>query len=559
MPHSEFRIPQSERTLRSVRRRANILLILILIVILPLIVMAWLGNRLARDESDALSQRLQDLLTGQLQDVDQIVVRYFDGLKRELREVANLESFDATTVRAKLRKAPLVRQIIVLDEKGRLLHPDPAQPMNADELEFLTQAQQLLDDRDLIRDAELARQKTGETTSTSAVETEGWYVWYWGRGLNLIYWQRLESGQLIGVAAERARWLADLNAALPSTGVKSGSNKVRSRIRLLDSVGRPTYQFGTFEPEEDSVPTTEVAVSEPLASWRLQAFVPADMLSGAQKSTYFNVAAGLVAAFVTIAVLAAFFWREYSREMLEASQRVSFVNQVSHELKTPLTNIRMYADLLERDLNNLSPNDDSADEASVADSQPSPKSRLKVIVSESQRLSRLIGNVLTFAKQQRQSLRLTTRPAVVDEVVRNVLSQFELALSRHEIAIKFSAAAPKPIPIDVDALEQVLVNLVSNVEKYATDGKLLQVSTTQSDAAVTIQVSDSGPGIPTDQHEKVFQPFYRLSNNIKDVTGTGIGLAIARELTQLMRGSLRILATRVGCTFEVVLPASNAS
>jgi signal transduction histidine kinase len=534
-----------------VRRRANILLILI--VILPLVVMAWLGSRLAQDEGDALSQRLQELLTGQLQDVDQIVVRFFDGLKRDLREVADLEALDATTIRAKLRKAPLARQIIVLDEKGRLLHPDPRQPINADEREFLTQARQLIEDHDLIRAAELANENTGESDSTTAAQSEGWYVWYWGRGLNLIYWQRLASGNIVGVAAERSRWLADLTAALPHTGVTNRAQKVGSRVRLVDSVGRPMYQFGAFEPEESDEPTTQIAVSEPLASWRLQAFVPDDMLIGAQKSTYFNVVASLIAAFVTIGVLAAFFWREYSREVREASQRVSFVNQVSHELKTPLTNIRMYADLLENDLDNL-PDHDTSDQAADG-AMPTPQSRLKVIVSESQRLSRLIGNVLTFAKQQRNAVNLKNRLAVVDEIVRNVLAQFEVALSRHEIEIELTATAPRAISVDVDALEQILVNLISNVEKYATDGKLLCVKTTQTDAAVVIQVGDRGPGIPADQHETVFQPFYRLSNNIEDVAGTGIGLAIARELAQLMGGSLKIVESETGCTFELMLPA----
>jgi signal transduction histidine kinase len=553
---------------RPVRRRANILLILI--VILPVGVMAWLGNRLAGDESDALSQRLQELLTGQLRDVDQIVVRFFDELKHDLRDVADLPALDSATVRAKLRKAPLARQILVLDEKGRLLHPNPSQPMNSDEHDFLNQAHQLLDDRDLVRAAEQASGTTGDDrltsesdTSTSVSETEGWYVWYYGRGVNLIYWQRLESGKVVAVAAERGRWLADLNSALPHTDVASASQEVSSRVRLVDSIGRPMYQFGAFEPEETAEPTTQVAVSEPLTSWRLQAFVPADMLSGAQKSTYFNVVASLIAAFVTIAVLAAFFWREYSREVREASQRVSFVNQVSHELKTPLTNIRMYADLLENDLDNLPDIADANGEPESvgpeAQDTPSPKSRLKVIVSESQRLSRLIGNVLTFAKQQRNALQLQARPAVVDQTIRTVLDQFEVALGRHKIVIEFSPSAPEAISVDVDALEQILVNLISNVEKYATDGKLLAVSTQQTKAGVTIHVSDLGPGIPLDQQEKVFQPFSRLSNNIEDVAGTGIGLSIARELAQLMSGSLKIVPSEHGSTFEVVLPSGPAS
>ncbi|MCH7728560.1 MAG: hypothetical protein IH991_19070, partial [Planctomycetes bacterium] len=101
---------------------------------------------------------------------------------------------------------------------------------------------------------------------------------------------------------------------------------------------------------------------------------------------------------VALGGLAIYLYRGHAREMHEASQRVNFVNQVSHELKTPLTNIRMYADLMELDL-----------QAIDAESAAKPHSRLQVIISESQRLSRLIGNVLTFAKQQRGPMELRLR------------------------------------------------------------------------------------------------------------------------------------------------------
>jgi signal transduction histidine kinase len=254
------------------------------------------------------------------------------------------------------------------------------------------------------------------------------------------------------------------------------------------------------------------------------------------------MAASLAASAVALCLLVGFFWREYRRELREASQRVSFVNQVSHELRTPLTNIRMYADLLESDLERM-PDDETTQ----------PKSRLKVIAEESQRLSRLIGNVLTMARQQRKALTLKPEPAIVDDVIRDVLRQFEPALSRGKVEATFDAASGESVSVDVDVLEQILVNLFSNVEKYAASGGALRVASSQTDTTTTITVSDAGPGIPPRQRDAIFRPFYRSSDRLVDAAGTGIGLSIARELAQLHGGDLRLLTSDAGACFEVTL------
>ena len=305
--------------------------------------------------------------------------------------------------------------------------------------------------------------------------------------------------------------------------------------------------MGAYEPEDDAVPFAETALTRPLTNWRLQALVPDELATGARRSVYFNLASGLGAAVIGIAVQGAFFWREYAREIREAARRVSFVNQVSHELKTPLTNIRMYAELLEQDLDELGP----------AESDK-PVGRLRIIVSESQRLSRLIGNVLTFSRQQRRTLTLRPVAASVDAVVQQVIEQFTPSLERVGIEVTCNLSASETVMIDVDALEQILVNLINNVEKYAADGHQLELTTTQSDDVATIRVADRGPGIPAAQHEAVFQPFRRLSDNPVDAAGTGIGLSIARELARLHSGDLRIEASEQGACFCIELRVTAA-
>ena len=349
------------------------LILLMLIVVLPLGGLTWLGVRVARDDEAALKQRFEEVFATQLHDIDGVVSRHFESNSIELRSAARQVESAPDSIRALIRSTPQLRQVLVLDNVGSVLHPDSNSDLNLTEREFLHEAQELIRDRDLIRvstgqsDSVQKKQQAGaalptrneESESLSAApgsSDEGWHVWYWGRGVHLIFWQRRDDGNVVGLFIERGRWMADLIAALPETMSRQHdgvSVATTARFRLVDSMGQSVYEWGEYEPPEGSTPLTETAVSTPLTSWRLQAFVSDSLLAGASRGAAFQLASGIGAVAGALAVLVTVFWREYSREVRQASQRVSFVNQVSHELKTPLTNIRMYADLLAVDLEDL--------------------------------------------------------------------------------------------------------------------------------------------------------------------------------------------------------------
>lgn len=544
--------------------RIKPLILLILIVVFPLGGLTWLGLRVARDDEAALQRRFEEVFAVQVRDIDGVISRHFESLSLELRSTARQISLDPDGIRAVIRRAPQVRQVMVLDREGLVLHPDPASDLSLSEREFLQEAQELIRDRDLIHASSgpsdsnqqppepESSSRSGQRTSPQDGSTqtdEGWHSWYWGRGVHLIFWQRRADGSVVGLLVERGRWMADLVAALPDTVNRQHdgvSIATTSRFRLIDSMGQSMYEWGEYEPPEVCTPLAEMAVSSPLNSWRLQAVVPESLLAGESRGMAFQLTTGIGAAAIGLSVLAVFFWREYSREIRQASQRVSFVNQVSHELKTPLTNIRMYADLLAVDLENLdtSTGDKSAD-------------RLRVIVSESQRLSRLISNVLTFGRQQRDTLVLRPRLVSVDEVVRRVVEQFAPTLERLNIKVELQLDVESSAQVDEDAVEQILVNLISNVEKYAVQGGLLKIETSLDDSTVRIVVSDAGPGIPLAMRRAVFEPFVRVSSRLEDAAGTGIGLSIARDLARLHGGDLRILDSATGASFCVELRSSE--
>ena len=376
-------------------------------------------------------------------------------------------------------------------------------------------------------------------------ETSGWFVWYWERGLNLIYWQRRGDGRIVGCALERSRWISDLIASLPD---QNSNKNIPTRISLLDTKGNPIYHWGSYEPEsgkQKEDPVCDIHLAVPLASWRLQCHAPIDeMMSETGQSSYLGLFAAISVACVALAVFGV---REFARDMKEASKQVSFVNQVSHELKTPLTNIRMYAELLDRDLDSMT------DKSATA-----PRRRLEIILSEGQRLSRLIGNVLTFARQQRKNLQPQPRQVDSREQITRIVDRFRPALNDQQISVELDLEEAQPISIDPDFLEQIMGNLVSNVEKYAGSGRILAISSRIESDQLIVDVKDAGPGIPAVKRAFVFEPFSRLSNDVSYAAGTGIGLSIARELARLHGGDVELLESESGCWFQAVLKETDS-
>ncbi|MBX7208053.1 MAG: HAMP domain-containing histidine kinase [Verrucomicrobiaceae bacterium] len=248
---------------------------------------------------------------------------------------------------------------------------------------------------------------------------------------------------------------------------------------------------------------------------------------------------------VLLVALGWLFHRESTRAIREAQERVTFVNQVSHELKTPLTNIQLYAEM-------------AADRAESAGDQTALR-YLGVVGTETSRLSRLINNVLNLARKQRDKLSIQPKPGVLDEVVQAVVEHWRALLESRGIAIDLAPGAAEPVRFDADAITQILGNLLSNVEKYAAQGKHVRIVTTMDADRVQMRVEDRGPGIAAGKREIVFEAFERLRSDLTEgVSGTGIGLTISRELARLHGGTLEVdPAYRDGSRFVLTIPRNQ--
>ena len=260
------------------------------------------------------------------------------------------------------------------------------------------------------------------------------------------------------------------------------------------------------------------------------------------KSALLPVYLAVASGSVLVVALGWLFFRESTRAMREAQQRVTFVNQVSHELKTPLTNIQLYAEM-------------AADRAEKADDQTALR-YLGVVGAETSRLSRLINNVLNLARQQRDRLTVQLRKSVLDEVVSKTTEHWRALLESRGIVIDLNLAAADEIKLDADAITQILGNLLSNVEKYAAQGKYVRIATEMDGANARLTVQDRGPGIAAGKREVVFEAFERLRSDLTEgVSGTGIGLTISRELARLQGGMLEVdVNYREGARFVLTIP-----
>lgn len=568
------------------------LILIALIMIVPLGALTWAIMRIAENEKVVVRQQFHDLLVDRLQDVNGNITSFFEATERDLVRITTVDMYAIDSLRQINRTEPRLQQLFVLTAEGALTFPDPAEsasPLSLTERSFLFDAAKMFIDQDL-RDM-VIRTEQNTPISNNGLQTDeispsfrstnrsvqpqvqtlqqqetfqqvqdayeqntvqswvkfdgssGWFNWYWDRGVNLIYWQRRSSGHIVGGVLERARWIADLIAELPDTVDGDGDRAINTRIRLINESGDSVYQWGQFEPADDVAPFCEVPVTSPLESWRLQCFVSnSDLTTGTTSGAWLSMLALLTAVSAVLAVCGFLFVREYARDMRDATQQVSFVNQVSHELKTPLTNIRMYAELLERDL-------DEVESAEV----DKPQERLSVILSEGQRLSRLIGNVLTFARQKRQTLQLQARTEHPGRLIQQIVERFRPAFADQEIQIELDCNVDESMMIDPDFVEQILGNLISNVEKYAASGGLLKVSSNIEGDLLTINVEDRGPGIDSNKRDEVFQPFARVSNDLSYAAGTGIGLPIARELARLHGGDLILKQSSNGCWFQATI------
>jgi len=232
-------------------------------------------------------------------------------------------------------------------------------------------------------------------------------------------------------------------------------------------------------------------------------------------------------------------------EQSRGSQR-AFLLSISHDLRTPLTSIRGYAEALA--------------DGTLDDADPEARKRAaNVISAEARRLERLVRDLLDLSRLDSREFSLTPRPCDVAEIVTNAAEAFAPQARELGLALRSQAPAVVPVVLDPERLAQIVANLVENALKYATSA--IEVSASPRGVAhVAIVVTDDGPGIPAADLPQVFDRLYTARSTPGRSVGTGLGLAIVRQLAAAMDGTASVEAVPEGGTrFTVDIPTRAAS
>jgi len=245
---------------------------------------------------------------------------------------------------------------------------------------------------------------------------------------------------------------------------------------------------------------------------------------------------------VSLGAGGAFVWyRGLQREVRTAKMRSSFVSSVSHELKTPLTSIRMFGELLRF----RPPAGDAAIEY------------LDTIVNESQRLTRLLDNVLNFSKLEEGTLVYRLEPVIVNEILHSTLNAMAYPLKSEGFLLRTDISDDELIVRgDRDGLEQAVINLISNAMKYSAGSKEIAVRFFRKEDYACIEVQDHGIGIRADEIHSLFKSFYRSSDvHERHIPGTGLGLALVQHTLDAHDGFVTVTSEPgEGSTFSLHIP-----
>ncbi len=238
---------------------------------------------------------------------------------------------------------------------------------------------------------------------------------------------------------------------------------------------------------------------------------------------------------------------DLTQQRIADRAREMFVTSATHELRTPLTNIRLYVETM------------------LEDGENDPVLRgkcINVINTEARRLERMVSDMLSVAEIEAGSMKVHDDDVRLDALLDELASDYQAAAQEKEITL--SLDLPPKLPVirgDRDKIAMALHNLIGNALKYTPAGGNVTVSLEEREATILVRVKDNGIGIGPDELERIFDKFYRAKDKrVGRITGTGLGLSLAREVARLHGGDITVESqVDRGSTFTLVLPAPAAA
>lgn len=548
--------------------------------LVPTLIMAAAAFRLLQHEQERISRVKVQTMIRQAEAIAQTIHLTLDGVKGNLTQALldlpmdsvkeNLLTWESTN--------PLVRNVFIRGETGRLVYPVRGMESTSEERRFISRYDGLFSGRyrfsstdrnDVETGLPRAQQAAGYGSDYKAKEkvssrlqleslsrvaqnaapsiravpgeskqgpepdaaASGWIPWFYENKVSILIWARKGKNlPVYGMELELMTLLSRLVTDFPVL------ENERAALVLTDGSGNHIHQSGRLIVENDATPVSRVQVSPLLPHWQIRIFMDG---AGSTGNGFMVLSLILLGIFIAAIVSGGILLTRMSlKNLKDARQKTSFVSSVSHELKTPLTSIRMYAELMQS--------------GRVRD-ESKKNHYLSVIVSESCRLTRLINNVLDFGRLEQGKKKYHITTCDLESFLVQTIEAHKIRIKDRGLEIITHVAdADFTIRTDQDALEQVILNLVDNVLKYAGEGRFIKfVLERESEQTVLLKICDNGPGIPKDQCRRIFEKFHRIDNSLTSTQpGSGLGLSIARSILRDLGGDLILEPeTTQGCCF----------
>ncbi|MBE3063994.1 MAG: HAMP domain-containing histidine kinase [Spirochaetes bacterium] len=337
--------------------------------------------------------------------------------------------------------------------------------------------------------------------------------------LTFLFWEKQPDGRIAGCGISARVFRDRIAAVLPSTYTPA------RLLTILDETGVPLVAPPGSEGRNWGSPFVSREVGESLPRWEVAAALTSpEAVAARARASSLVLWVLIVILFVSVAGGGTMVLSSVYAEIRLAQKKATFVTNVSHELKTPLTSISLFVEMLRQ----------------KRQTDPAKQEQyFSLMSSETERLTRLINNVLSFSSLEKGKKAYAKKIVDLGSVVRETVESQRVGLESRGFSLSLRAPEGTLVEADPEALKQVLLNLLSNAEKYSGAVKEIEVEVAREPGAVVAHVRDRGIGVAEKNRQRIFREFYRVDDSLTArVQGTGLGLTIARRIARDHGGEL---------------------